>query len=334
MRIIEHSGRHPIRRVALVTPELVGSRSGNSITAVRWASILRDLGYTVRLSHEFDDEPADIMIALNAYRTAGSIQRFRQQYSERPLVVALTGTDLYRFLDSHREQTMGAIEAADRLVVLNNLAHKMLAPDHRPKCHVILESATRLPNGRRPSIRHFDICVVGHLRPEKDPLRTAQAAQGLPESSRIRIRQYGKAYTKEWAAAAQKEMVDNRRYTWFGEVPHWQIRRVLATSRLMVVSSEVEGGPNCLSEAIVAGLPVITTDIDGCVGVLGPDYPGYFPAGDTIALRDQLTRAENDAPFLTELEEFIVRTSPRFTREQERDRWVSLLEELFESNSR
>ena len=99
----------------------------------------------------------------------------------------------------------------------------------------------------------------------------------------------------------------------------------------MVVSSKVEGGPNCLSEAIAAGVPVITTDIDGCVGVLGPDYPGYFPVGDTHALRDQLTRAENEAPFLAELEEYIAGIAPRFTREQERDRWASLLDELSKS---
>ena len=321
-------------KVALITPARLGSRSGNSMTAVRWASILRHLGCKISLSHEFNGESVDIMIALNAYRTANSIQKFRQQYPERPLVVALTGTDLYRFLNSHPEQTRGSIEAADRLVVLNNLAHNVLSPDQRRKCFVILESAAPLPNGRRLLIRNFDVCVIGHLRPEKDPLRTAQAARRLPASSKIRVRHYGKAHTNEWTEAAQEEMVYNPRYTWFGEVPHWQIRRVLARSRLMVLSSNIEGGPNCLSEAIVAGLPVITTNIDGCVGVLGPDYPGYFPVGDTTVLCEQLTRAENDALFLAKLEKFILNIAPRFAREEEQDRWATLLWELFDSKSK
>ena len=155
----------------------------------------------------------------------------------------------------------------------------------------------------------------------------------LPASSKIRVRHYGKAHTTEWAKAARKEMMSNPRYTWFDEVPHWQIRRVLATSRLMVLSSNVEGGPNCLSEAIVAGVPVITTNIDGCVGVLGPDYPGYFPVGDTAALCEQLTRAENDASFLAELEKSVKNIASRFVREIEQDRWATLLGELLNSKS-
>ena len=318
-------------KVALITPARLGSRSGNSITAVRWASILRNLGFKVSLSHEFNGGSADAMIALNAYRSADPIQRFRQLYPKRPLVVALTGTDLYRFLDSHPEQTRGSIEAADRLVVLNNLAYKVLSPDQQRKCFVIIESAAPLPNGRTPSIRNFDVCVISHLRPEKDPLLTAQAARLLPESSKIRVRHYGKAHTNEWAEAAQNEMVHNPRYTWFDEVPHWQIRRVLARSRLMVLSSNIEGGPNCLSEAIVAGLPVITTDIDGCVGVLGPGYPGIFPVGDTDALHRQLVRAETEPEFMAELENHIVDLSPRFLQQEEEARWAKLFEELFDN---
>jgi putative glycosyltransferase (TIGR04348 family) len=300
------------------------------MTAIRWASILRRLGYEISLSHEFNGQSADILIALNAYRSASSIQRFRRQHPDRPLLVALTGTDLYRFLNSHPEQTMEAIEAADRLVVLNNLAQNVLPPDQRRKCFVILEAAAPLPNGRRPSVRNFDVCVIGHLRPEKDPLQTAKAARMLPASSKIRVRHYGKAHTNEWAEAALEEMAHNPRYTWFDEVPHWQIRRVLARSRLMVLSSNIEGGPNCLSEAIVARLPVITTDIDGCIGVLGPDYPGTFQVGNTDALCRQLIRAESDPNYLAKLERLVDELAPYFSRQEEESRWEKLLESVFD----
>ncbi len=330
MESLEHPRRNPRLKVALITPARLGSRSGNSVTALRWASILRHLGCKISLSHEFNGQSTDIMIALNGYRSASSIQRFRRQYPERPLVVALTGTDLYRFLNSHPVQTMESIKAADRVVVFNDWAHKVLSPDQRRKCFVILESADPLPNGRKPSVRNFDVCVIGHLRPEKDPLRAAQAARLLPASSKIRVRHYGKAHTNEWAEAAQEEMAHNPRYTWFGEVPHWQIRRVLARSRLMVLSSIIEGGPNCLSEAIVAGLPVITTDIDGCLGVLGPDYPGVYPVGNTDALRRLLIRAESDPLFLADLERDVEELAPRLSRQEEESRWAKLLETVFD----
>ena len=74
------------------------------------------------------------------------------------------------------------------------------------------------------------------------------------------------------------------RYRWRGEVPGWQVRREFARSHVMVISSVMEGGANVVSEAIVAGVPVIASKIDGNVGLLGADYRGYYPAQDTAAL--------------------------------------------------
>ena len=133
----------------------------------------------------------------------------------------------------------------------------------------------------------------------------------------------------EWAERAKKEMLGNPRYTWFGEVAHWKVRHALAKSNLMVLTSRLEGGPNSLSEAIVAKVPVITTEIDGCVGVLGQDYHGYFPVGDAEALTKLLTRAETDVKFLAQLEKFIMKIAPQFSRFEEEARWDELLTEIF-----
>ena len=48
-------------------------------------------------------------------------------------------------------------------------------------------------------------------------------------------------------------------------------------------------------------LPVIASRIIGTVGLLGPDYPGYYPASDTEALGALLWRAEQDPDFLARL---------------------------------
>ena len=98
----------------------------------------------------------------------------------------------------------------------------------------------------------------------------------------------------------------------------------------MVLSSNIEGGPNCLSEAIVAGLPVITTDIDGCLGVLGPDYPGTFQVGNTDALCRQLIRAESDPNYLAKLERYVDELAPYFSRQEEESRWAKLLKTAFD----
>jgi putative glycosyltransferase (TIGR04348 family) len=314
--------------IRLITPAHLGKKAGNSVTAVRWASILRELGHEAAIATEYQDEPADIAIALNAYRSADAIRAFRQRHPDRPLVVALTGTDLYRFRHSHPRVTQRSMELADRLLVLNHLAHKAVPESEHEKLFLIYESARPLPGPRRPSVRNFDICVVGHLRDEKDPLRTAHAVRRLPEGSRIRVHHYGGAHTGKWARRAQMEMRRNRRYHWMGEVAHWQVRRALSRCRLMTLTSTMEGGPNVLSEAVVAGVPVISSDIDGAVGVLGEDYPGYFPMGDTKELRRLLVRAETDPVFVQQLERHVLRRAPRFSVEREKASWAELLEAL------
>jgi glycosyltransferase involved in cell wall biosynthesis len=175
------------------------------------------------------------------------------------------------------------------------------------------------------------VCVIGHLREEKDPLRTALAARRLPASSRIRVAHVGKALTPEWEAQARAEMLANPRYRWLGEVPRFRVRQILARSRLMVLSSKLEGGANVVSEAVVAGVPVIASRIPGSVGLLGADYPGYFPVGDTDALMQLLDRAEHDTEFYERLEQHYRARAPLFSPEREYAAWEHLLQTLMPS---
>jgi len=174
----------------------------------------------------------------------------------------------------------------------------------------------------------FEVLVIGNLREEKDPLRTALAARALPETSRIRVVHLGMAHDEPWAEAARAEEAANPRYRWRGEVPGWMVRRALARAPLMVLSSIMEGGANVVSEALVAGVPVLASAIPGSIGLLGRDYPGYFPVGDTAALTELLHRAETDANFLDTLHRHCAARAPLFAPARERDAWWSLLHEV------
>ena len=273
--------------IGIITPAAAKSLNGNRATALRWAGFLHELGHRVSIDVKWQGGDYDLMVALHAWRSADSIAAYKQRYPDRPLIVAMTGTDLYGYINSHAEPTLASISAADRLVTLHQLAKRVLPASSHDKVHVIHQSAEPLPAslsapGKR-SLRHFDICVVGHLRQEKDSMRAAYAVRELPGSSHIRVLHYGKAHNDEWAAYARQEMQINPRYHWFGEVPHWKIRRAYSSCHLMVLSSVMEGGANVISEAVVAGLPVIASDIDGSVGLLGEDYAGYYPVKDTDA---------------------------------------------------
>ncbi len=312
-------------KIILITPARPRSRAGNRVTATRWKNILYELGHQVEVKTAFDGGQYDAMVALHAWRSAQSIRQFKAQFPEKPLIVALTGTDLYRFIDSHPEPTLHSIKIATALVTLHDLAHLAVPEANRNKITVIYQSAKSLTRAKPGNKRHFDVCVIGHLREEKDPLRAAYAARNLPTSSHIRIKQFGKPHTPQWGERAQKEMQSNPRYHWYGEVPHWQIRRQYASADLMVLSSRMEGGANVISEACVAGLPVVASDIDGSIGLLGKDYPGYYPVGDTGALRKRLCKAEADAAFLTKLQKACSAKAGRFTYPKEKSSWEKLL---------
>ena len=260
-------------KISLMTPAKKHSKSGNRASAQRWARFLRDQGHKVRIDIDYNGEPTDLMIALHAWRSADAILRYRNLYPNGPLVVALGGTDINTFLKTEPETTLRSMELADALVCLHDLVGELLPEHLRKKLHVIYQSAPPLSGLRKPSIRYFDVCVIGHLREEKDPFRTALAARLMLEISRLRVIHLGKAHSAEWEERAQQEMAQNPRYFWKGEVPHWKVRRELIRAQLMVISSNQEGGANVVSEAVAAGVPVIASDIPGNVGLLGADYP-------------------------------------------------------------
>ena len=172
---------------------------------------------------------------------------------------------------------------------------------------------------RRPPRRHdaFEVCVLGHLRAVKDPFRAAAAARLLPPSSRIRVLHVGAAIQPGTASRARAEHRRTPRYQWIGERPHAEAVKILARSRLLCLTSKLEGGANVVSEAAAAGVPVLSSRIDGSVGLLGPRYPGYFPIGDA--------RAETDPGFYAELTRGVRRLARLVRPARERAAWASLL---------
>ena len=273
-------------------------------------------------------ESPGLLVAIHAWRSAASVAAFRGRHPSRPLVVLMSGTDVYRYQHSHPEETAASMAAADRLVGLHDLVAADLPPRFRGKLRIIHQSALPLRAPRSPSRRTFDVCVVGHLREEKDPFRAAYAARLAPGASRLRIVHLGKPHDTDHARRARAETAGNPRYVWRGEVPRWQVRRTFARCHAMVISSIMEGGANVVSEAVVAGVPVIASDIPGNVGLLGPDHPARYPAGDTGALAALLHRAETEPGFLDAVRAHGDARRDRFSPERERAAWAALLGEL------
>ena len=232
--------------LALITPAGRGSHAGNRATATRWAGLLRELGCRVRVigpeaapaGCRFDGKSPDLVMALHAWRSHGANLACRQAFPGCPLVVVLTGTDVYRFQHSHPDAFLESLAAADALIGLHDGLDEDLPSRVLPRLHVVHQSALPLPPGApRPGRRQLDVLVVGHLREEKDPLRAALAVRDLPADSRLRVIQLGGAHDETWAQAARDEMAANPRYRWLGDLPRWRVRQWMARARLMVISS-------------------------------------------------------------------------------------------------
>src|SRR5262245_40332158 len=220
-------------KISIVTPAPPGSRHGNRVTALRWAGMLRSLGHRVAIRQSYEGESYDMLVALHARRSHDAIERFHREHPDRPLIVALTGTDLYRDLPKS-ERARQSLELAGRLIVLQPKAFDAL-PDHlHAKTRDVYQSVKPFPQIRNPqsAIRNFQVCVIGHLRDVKDPFRAAMAARLLPAVSRVRIIHLGGAMNERMAERARREMEINPRYRWIGDQPQWRVRQILMRSQL------------------------------------------------------------------------------------------------------
>ena len=314
-------------KLCIVTPAPPRSRKGNRVTATRWASIARELGNRVELAVAYERQACDALLAMHARRSHRSIKRFHDRCPHAPLVVALTGTDLYHDL-VRSEPARRSLQMATRIIVLQRDAVNHLPRELREKTRVIYQSAVAPAGSCDPLRNVFEVTVIGHLRTVKDPFRAAMAARGLPVESKIHVVQLGEALSESMARRAQAEQQRSDRYVWLGDRPRGETMRRLARGRLLVISSKLEGGANVLCEAIAAGVPVLASDISGNLGILGASYPGYFPVGDTGALRELMIRAETDERFYQRLKTHCRRLAPLVTPEREKRALGKLLKEI------
>lgn len=302
-------------RLCLVTPALAQANNGNWQTAARWAHMLAP-DYRVRLLKDWDGQPDDAMIALHARRSAASIEQWSRQLVGRPLVVALTGTDLYRDIavDAAAQRSLAL---ADRLVVLHEGAPFDVPAPYRAKTVVCFQSCSSWRTlGKTP--RRLRALMVGHLRPEKDAETYFAAARRLARRGDIVLDHIGGVLDPDLGIQARELMREQPNYRWLGNRPHRDTRARIQRAHVLVHCSRMEGGAHVVMEAVRSGTPVIASRISGNVGMLGADYGGYFEPGDAAGLAALLERARDDPAMLATLAAQAARRAPLFEPARER----------------
>ena len=301
--------------VCIVTPALADAQNGNWQTARRWAHMLAD-SHRVELTDRWTDSDADVLIALHARRSADSVRRWSTNRPGRPIVVALTGTDLYRDIQVDAD-AQESLRLADALIVLQERGIDALPPPCRAKATICFQSTSKqatLPK----TPRHLRALMVGHLRVEKDPDTFFGAARALAGRADILLDHVGASLDAEWARKARATEASCPRYRWLGLLPGAVTRGRIRRAHVLVHPSRIEGGAHVVMEAVRSGTPVLAARIPGNVGMLGADYGGYFEAGDVMALSGLLKRCRDEPTLLQELNRMCADRDPLFEPSREK----------------
>ena len=309
-------------RILIASPASSASNNGNWQTAYRWSQFL-GARYHVEIARQWDSASTapDALIALHARRSADSVKAYAK--SGGPLVLVLTGTDLYRDI-RHDDDARLSLELAHTLVLLQDAGLEELPAALRGKAVVIYQSAPPLaPQPAEDGM--FQVLMVGHLRAEKDPLTFMRAAMQASAPG-LRFVQVGGALDDSLGQQAQETAARCPGYRWPGPMAHDATRALLRQSRLLVVPSVMEGGANVIVEAVTSGVPVLASDISGNRGMLGADYAGYFPVGDAAALAHLIERTATEPDFEHLLRAQCAVRLPLFAPEREKATVLRLMD--------
>lgn len=324
-------------RIVIVSPVLADANNGNWQTAQRWRTLLAP--HDVRIVKQWPDaeaqphtaQPDQVMLALHARRSAASVAAWaeRQEQGPRGLAVVLTGTDLYRDIQSDPAARQ-SLALASQLVVLQASGPAALPADLQAKTRVIFQSSEALPTVTKPPVQsQLRAVMVGHLRAEKSPQTLFAAAHLLQAEPKLFIDHIGEALDPALAQAAQATAAACPNYRWLGAQAHPATRRHIQRAHVLVHPSLIEGGAHVVMEAVLSGTPVLASRIPGNVGMLGDDYAGYFEPGDAEGLAQLLRRCRAvDDDWLAQLSAQCALRAPLFSPETERAALHQLVHDL------
>lgn len=318
--------------VLIVSPYAAAANNGNVRTAQRWASLIAPrYRAVVRTPEDTTDDGVDaaLLIALHARRSHPAVRSWRQRTPDRPVVVVLTGTDLYHDVPLHDSAALSSLEIADRLVVLQGRGIDAMPERFRAKATAVYQSAPALPTYAR-SPKRLRVLFVGHLREEKDPFTFIRAAAHFRNRHDVEFALIGGIRDAALEAPTRDLLQAAPNVRMLGMQPHRVTRERIRRAHLLVVPSRMEGGANVVVEAITAGTPVLASDCDGNLGMLPHGYPGIFPVRDHDGLAHLVARCRTEPAFYDTLRRQCAAHARLFSPEAEQRALYGVIDALLE----
>lgn len=179
---------------------------------------------------------------------------------------------------------------SDAIVCQSNVAASFFGDDVQDKIHVIPNpiSSDAIPELHVGSRRKV-VVGVGRLDKQKNFEMLIKAFSRLPEEfSNYKLEIYGGGKEEENLQHLIEELDVKKKVKLMGIKPN--VMHYISDAALYVMSSDYEGFPNALVEAMATGIPVISTDFSTGVAreLIGEKNGKVVPVGDEEALRDAM----------------------------------------------
>ncbi len=218
-----------------------------------------------------------------------------------------------------------AMEGADHVVFQSKRVQNMFPHRIQRKSSVILNPVA--VEVRASEQKEKRIVTAGRLTDQKNHRLLIRAFARFSESHPDHVLEiYGSGPLKEdlEIMSAAPELSGRVRLIEFSHDLHERIR----SAEMFVLSSDFEGLSNALLEAMMMGLPCISTDCAGSDEVIISMKNGILvPAGDEEALKEAMTRLADDAELRERIADEAQKSSQRFHADTVTDQWIKLIEE-------
>jgi len=136
------------------------------------------------------------------------------------------------------------------------------------------------------------VLFVGRIVPEKAPDRLIEAFAQLPDQRLKLVLAGDSSFTPDYCATIKTLASQDPRVTLTGYVYGTELAALYANAALFVLPSDVEGLPLTLLEAIAHDVPVLCSDIDPHLEILGINADALtFKQGDQVDLAFHLAKA-------------------------------------------
>ena len=318
--------------IAMVLPEDAPVGSGNRVSAGRWSAMLRAGGHRVREleapGQHADYAGLDLWIGLHAERSSSSLDLALTRAPGLRAITVLTGTDLNRE-GGPSESTQDQLDRSNRLVILNKSARRLVPEPLQDRVRYLPQVPTGIdpiPVRQAPTAT---LAMLGHLRPVKDPEVVLRALENLPRGLGLRVLHAGKPLCAELEQACLNASRNpSLPYQYLGPVDRTAALGILAESQGLLLPSRSEGGASVLSEALLTGRAVISSDAPGITSFLPDDYSGTFAIGDDRQLGERLERFATDAEWRHQLTELCASAGEQLRGFDEARGWLELVCEL------